>query len=350
MNEISQHTWPWDISAERKSWSRVLTACALSRFPSANQRLPRQLLKAHWPDDARAMTLMKAAQSPTDTTNSGLPAVAPTVTWRSLAPGAAAWKLFDHPSALRLDLSDLQTLSMANIAGLPPVPMFVDEADPAPVMQWTWSKTTLGPTKKILAVAVVTDELERATPESAAAIMGRVLSDASQKSIDTIAFDATAGSDIRPAGLLNGVAAISPSTATDHIIAMAEDISNLVGKIGEKGIDPSDTVFIASPAEAMMLTLLAGAKFNNDVLMSLGIPPKIVIAVSPTGIASGYQGPPQIETSKETSLHMNTVPGEPTQPPSTSLFQTQRIAIKVRAQAAWCAAPGAVQYVQNVLW
>jgi hypothetical protein len=36
--------------------------------------------------------------------------------------------------------------------------------------------------------------------------------------------------------------------------------------------------------------------------------------------------------------------------PSTSLFQSYMMAIKVRANAAWCAAPGAVQFVQNVNW
>jgi hypothetical protein len=36
--------------------------------------------------------------------------------------------------------------------------------------------------------------------------------------------------------------------------------------------------------------------------------------------------------------------------PSTSLFQSHLLAIRVRAEAAWAAAPGAVQVINGVDW
>jgi hypothetical protein len=257
---------PWDIDAERRAWSRVLAACALSEIKRGN---PRQILRAAWPDDDRAAILLKAAQSPTDT--SSLPGSSTVAMWRSLSPSSAAWRLFDHPAALRLDLTGQTTISLPNVASLPPAPLFVEEGAPAPVVMWAFSKTVLGPAKKILVISALTEELEYSSPENASAVIGRILSDATARSIDIVAFDTNAGDDVRPPGLLHGVAPITASAATDPFMAMAEDLSNLVGAIGGNGIDPTDTVFVAAPREAMMITLLAGAKFNNDVLMSLGL-------------------------------------------------------------------------------
>jgi hypothetical protein len=36
--------------------------------------------------------------------------------------------------------------------------------------------------------------------------------------------------------------------------------------------------------------------------------------------------------------------------PAKSLYQTDLIGIRVKANAAWCAAPGAVAVVENVAW
>jgi hypothetical protein len=343
--EYSPPLFPFEMLAERKSWSRAIAALALSELQQRAN--PRQILKSHWPGDDRAAVLLKAAQSPTDTTNSGLPAAVSVATWRSLAPGSAAWRLFDHSSALRLDLSGFNTIEMPNIAALPPVPIWVGESDGAPVVQWTWGKTVLGPAKKILVIAALSDELERATPESAAQLMGRLLSDATQKSIDTAAFDAVAGDDVRPPGLCYGVAPITASAAANPGDAMIEDLAALAGQIGGNGIDTNDVVYIAGPREAQVIKLRAGPRFDNDVLSSLGIPADTVIAVAPSGICSGYQGPPTISTSKEAVLHRNT---DPTQPPESSLFQTNLIGIKVHARAAWAAAKGAVSMVGGITW
>jgi hypothetical protein len=85
---------------------------------------------------------------------------------------------------------------------------------------------------------------------------------------------------------------------------------------------------------------------------------KTVIAVAPAGIASAYQGPPTVETGKHGAWQLaDSNPAEivgsggaVAEPPVVSAFQSYLISIKVRAEAAWCAAPGAVQVVQNVNW
>jgi hypothetical protein len=79
---------------------------------------------------------------------------------------------------------------------------------------------------------------------------------------------------------------------------------------------------------------------------------KTVIAVAPAGIASGYQRPPQIKTGKESVVHFeDTNPTEIVSTPGTaavpskSAFQTGLIVIRVRADVAYSAAAGAVQFI-----
>jgi hypothetical protein len=334
---------------EQRSWSRALAAQALS---TCGHGKPETILRNSFPNDIRAAVILKAAVSPTST--SDFPPTDVVGAFRSMAPGSAAWKLFDHPSALKLNLKGIHQISIPHIANLPSGPVFVGEGQPGPVLQFSFVKNQLGPVRKILIFSAVSEELDSATPENASQVIGRVLADATNKSIDTIAFDSNPDNGIRPAGLLNGVT-VTPAATAGATIAetIGKDLSNLIGAIGAAGIDPTDTVFIAGPREASLIQ----SQTDNDALMSLGIPAKIVIAIAPAGIASGYQGPPDIQTSKEMTLHREgstplpivSSPGT-VAAPSTSLFQTYLLAVRVRCLAAWCAAPGSVAYVSSVNW
>ncbi len=338
------------IRAEGRAWSRAIAAQALS----SPQRSAEKILRANWPHDSRAATKLKSAVSPTSTTNSGLPPHDLVEAFRSLAPASAAWKLFAHDAALKLDLTGVHSINIPHVANFPPQPVFVGEGSAGPVAQWSLMKSAVGPARKILVISCVSEELEAASPQSVSGVIARVLADSSNKSIDATAFDANPDDGIRPAGLLFGVTP-TPAAAAGAFVAetIAADVSNLVGAIAANGIDPSDTVFIAGAREASLMQTLAGV----DAIMSLAVPPKTVIACAPAGIASGFEGGPEIDTSKEAVVHREGAsPGEivstpgVSASPSTSLFQSGLIAVRVRANAAWAAAPGAVQVVSGVNW
>jgi hypothetical protein len=335
---------------ETKSWSRALAAMALS---NAGHGRPETILRNNFPLDDRAARILKSATSPTST--SDWPPTDLVGTFRSLAPGSAAWKLFDHPSALRLDLSGIHTISIPHVASQPPAPVFVGEGSPGPVLTWTFLKNTLGPARKMLMFAGISEELETAVPGNASAVIGRVLADSTNRSVDAIAFDNNPGDTTRPPGLLNGVTPITAASATSKWENQQDDLANLIGAIGNSGIDPTDAVFVASPREATLIKM-RGGDLDNDVLISLALPAGTVICVATAGLASGYQGPPEITIGKEATFHRETNPlpivgtGGAIAAPSTSFFQGSLLAVKVRAEAAWCAAPGAVQFVQSVNW
>jgi hypothetical protein len=270
-----------------------------------------------------------------------------------MAPGSALLKLLDY--GYKLELTGVNTIKVPQLASQPPYPPFVAEGLPAPVVKLLFNQTTLGPSRKILIISAVTEELEAATPETATAVIGRVLADRSNAAIDYIGFDTNADNGTRPAGLLHGATPVTASTMTDPYSALADDLGNLAGAIGAAGIDPSDVVYVAGPREATIIKMRGGYALN--VLMTLGLPAKSVVAVAPVALFSGFQDAPTIETSKEVELHFDdSVPKEivdaagTVAAPTSSTFQSGRIAIRVRGRCAWAVAPGGAQIVNGISW
>jgi hypothetical protein len=333
---------------ESRAWHRAVAASALATLRHSD---PANELKAAWPNDDRATLILRAAQSPTGTGD--IPAFDQTGLFQSLASSSAALQLFER--GLQLDLAGITSLRIPNFAALPPAPIFVGEGKPAPNVHWTFDATVLGPARKVLILAAVTGELEAATPESASALVGRILADSSNKSIDAVAFGTAAADEDQPAGLLHGVTPIAASAASPD--AMAEDVGALIGAIGVSGIDPSGAVFVCSPREATIIKIKVGPKFDHPVLSTLGLPEKTVACFASAAVASGYQDAPQIETSKTATVHFED--GSPADiagldgaiaVPTKSAFQTHLISIRVRARAAWAVTPGGAQVVNNVNW
>jgi hypothetical protein len=158
--------------AERRAWARAITCRALAN----NERgSAAQIMRRNWPHDGRAELILKSPVSPASTTNTGLPGHDVVDAFRSLAPGSAAFQLFDHPSALKLDLRGVRSISIPHVASFPPAPVFVGEGSPGPVVQWSLMKSAVGPVRKILIIAAVSEELENASPQSVSAVIGRVL-------------------------------------------------------------------------------------------------------------------------------------------------------------------------------
>jgi hypothetical protein len=239
------------------------------------------------------------------------------------------------------------------------LPVFVGEGQLSPAFMWNFSKTTLGPVRKILALAGCTGELENASPDVASQIIGRVSSDRVSVSMDKVVLGVQSDDGTTPQGLLNGVASLPPAASTDQLSNMVTDIGNMVHAIGLAGISPADVVFIAGPREAIQLQSRLIGSGAVTVLTTLALPIKTVVCVAPAALASGYQGPPTVETTKEsTYVEADTSPpaiGTPGSPntigaPTRSLFQTHGIGIRVRAKAAFVAASGGVQWIQNVAW
>jgi len=90
--------------------------------------------------------------------------------------------------------------------------------------------------------------------------------------------------------------------------------------------------------------------------MTLGLPAKSVAAFAPAGVVSGFQdNAPTIETAKEAAYHFSDTPADisasgSVAAPVKSMWQTDIISIRVRANCAWAVATGAAQVITAVNW
>jgi hypothetical protein len=335
-----------NIDLERRSWHRAIAAKVLATNRWGD---PAKIAKAAWPSDERALMIAKGAVTPT--TSAMLWSYNPVVAYRSLAPSSAALALFQY--GMMLDLTGATTIRIpAIVPGV--LPVFVGEGMPGPVVKRSLSSTILGPVRKILLFATATGELENCTPETASAVIGRILADAAERSIDATAFGTTTDDGVTPTGLLHGVTPTAAATAGPD--AMAEDLGALTGAIGAAGIDPNGAVFVCGPREATIIKTKASLRLDNLILTTLGLPAKSVACFAPAGIVSGYQDDPTIEIRPEGVLHYeDTTPADigtagGVAAPTKSAFQTNLLAIKVRGNCAWVAANGAAQVITAVNW
>jgi hypothetical protein len=214
----------------RRSLVRALTAQALAGLRGQLDTLG--ILQRAWRSDRVAEWYVRAATSPIGTAN--FPATEGVASLVLLAPSSAALRLFD--AQLKLTLGANATVRIPSVS-VPPVAPFVSELSPGPMLQATLAATSLGPTRKLLLLSAISEELEHASPETASVVIGHILAASAAKSIDATAFDSNAGDDVRPPGLLHNIVPIA-ATAGGGAAAMAADISNLAQAMAVANTDP----------------------------------------------------------------------------------------------------------------
>ena len=339
------------VREDRRSAARALTALALSTIRSDGDAA--RVLHSLWPDDRGADFVLRAATSPAGT--AGFPTFTPTTALARLAPTSVALQLFEL--GLSIDLTGATSVTVPYIA-TPPAATFIAEGLPAPVVTMGLSGVTVGPVRKILVQAGLTEEIEQATPEAASTVVEYVLGSAIAKAVDAAAFNDVPGDDVQPPGLLCNVTPIvaAPGGGANPLETMAADIGNLAAAITAAGIDASNMVIAAAMTQATRLRLLAGPAFTNSIFGCAALPAGTVVAVAPAGLAVGYSGVPQVSTSKAAAVHFESATPQPigsagvVADPTRSAFQTGVIVLRMRAYCAWAVVPGAVQSVENVTW
>jgi hypothetical protein len=338
--------------ADRQSFVRAVTAQALGEV---RQCAPASILRTAWPNDSTAPLILRAATSPTTTADYRTATVVnPLVT---LAPASAAAQLFAE--CFQVDLAGVTSVRLPYVTTTPQ-PGFIAEGAPAPAAQLSLSNVDIGPTRKLLILAGLSGELDNATPGTASAAIGKALSDACTKAVDAAAFDTAAESTTRPAGLLNGVASLTAAVAGgSDLETLAADLASLVNAIAAANINPEGLVLVASWKQALKLRLLAGSRFDTVIIGTSALADRTVVGVAPGGVGFGYNGTPEVTTSREATIHyesatplaIGTAGTPPTiAAPTRSAFQTDTLILKVRARCAWAKIPGSVQVVTNTNW
>jgi Phage capsid family len=360
MSAIRRALVPEDLvyqngNAARKNFHRTCAALALGTL---NKEPADAIVKRSWPDDPRCAVLTRAASTPTAT--GGPLSQVKVGDLLLVAPGSAAARLFQR--CLQLDFSGGIYEFRIPFVGAHPQPLFVPEGGAAPVVQANFGSATVGPVKKLMFIATLSRELERANPESAAAIIGRMLSEAAAKSLDAHVFDNQPADATRPAGLLNGVAALTAqASGGTSIDTIAADVATFAGAFSAANINSENMVLIAHPVQSWKLRMVLGYQLDFPILSSIALTPGSVVAVVPEAVASGFEGAPEIEsgeyystgaahfedTSPAEIVNSSGVPASPTY----STFQKDLFAVRVKIRCAWAVVqPGATQFMSGVNW
>ena len=340
--------------AEATISTLVRTLIATARHQLDRTVAPAEVARRSWGDEAPQVEyLLRAASSPaqiTAPTWAGELAHVVTIFLPSLAPLSAGVQLlarglqlsFDGAAAIKLPLISQGQAS------------FVGELKPIPVVQFQTSAGAELTPFKLATITTLTREVMDSS--NAEAIIRQTLSESVANGLDQAMFSVGPGSSDHPPGLLYGVGASTVSTNTDKTTAMIDDLTAIIHAVTRTaGAGP--IVLIAAPEQAASIALRYIKALDYLVLPTAALSAGTVIAVATNALVSAFAGTPQIEANREAEIVMNDQPGEVvtvgglTGAPIASLFQSDRVALKISMLTNWCLrAPGAVAWVSGVSW
>jgi hypothetical protein len=316
---------------------RAITARARAALTGKS---PGAIAEVLWPND-RVTTewLMRSASVPAMTTVAGWAAeLAHLVVMdalEALGPASAGARVLRGSTVLVFDgagiISAPGFVASAANAG------FVAEGAPIPVRQLSDSAVQMGP-HKMAAIAVLTEEMVLSS--NAETLIGDALIRSAAAALDVVLFDANPGTAVRPAGLRNGVAALTASNNADAWSAYFEDASALINSVSAVG-GAGPFILIANPGRAVEMRLRAmGDQGNPYSIYASNEIGNDLMAIAPQAIVAAIAPEPEIEISGATSLHMNDAPlaivnGGTPAAPAKSMFQTASVALKMRWPVTW---------------
>lgn len=259
--------------------------------------------------------------------------------------------------AVQLTFDGAQSVFVPGQSASTTAAVFVKRGDAIPVTGFDLSTgTTLEAGKEIKTISVFAEEMLLGS-NADTLVQAKMTADIAA-AIERLFYDATAGTDTRPAGSRAGVAKINATAATGGAaVALAGDLAALGGAVAVCG---PVIVYAAGPVTALRARLLAPL-CPYPILSSRGIDENILIAMAPSALAVATDGgEARLEISKETTLHMDTVAtglsGNATATPIAaafpirSLFQTRAVAIKIALSLAWGWRGAGVSWTDTINW
>lgn len=245
---------------------------------------------------------------------------------------------------------------------------FVAEGAPIPVRRMGLTSVTLTP-NKLGVISVFSREIARYSNPQIEGLLRQEIQADTAITIDTLLLDAVAGSATRPAGLTNGVTALTASTAGGYQ-AILEDIATLAAPFDTANAGRS-LVLLLNPKEARLLKMTPGpnasgfgwaAQFLEEftIIRSTTIPAGHVYLIDAADFATAAGDAPEFDVTEQTVLHMEDstpahlgVAGTPNvaAAPAQSMFQTAQLALRMIMDMTWAMRrQDMVQHIAAVDW
>lgn len=347
----SQHTW---------------RAAAASLRAFVDKTTTEKAMKAMYPDDEISPIIMRAASTQAVTTDPSwagpLARLSVSQAIEDIVSLSAIGKLMTI-GALNLDMGRFASMVVpGRSATIADAGQWVAEGAPAPARQLH----LIGPTlthKKLEVIVTMTREMVDAS--NIEDVVRVLTSEAASVALDAAVFGANAATAAQPAGILNGLTALTPAAAPlTGFEACGVDLGTLVNDISQRN-GGARAAFVASPAEATAIRFWAGGQFGttpaNDVLpvaAAAALPKGTVVCVEPESFACSIAAP-EFSVADVAAIHQeDTTPaniGTPGTPPVVaapvkSMFQIDAIALKMTVWANWCMRAPHVSFMNAVTW
>lgn len=244
---------------------------------------------------------------------------------------------------------------------------FVAEGSPIRVGRITTAATTMTPRKLGVIVPFSRELAKRSTPAIEGLVRQAILEDTAVV-LDTALIDATASSTARPAGLLNGVSAVSTGYGGGDYQAVLADFKALLAPFFAANAADNITV-IMNPSQGLSLSMMPGpdgviGSFMGAIrdrvtfVESTTVPAGRLIAIRNSDFATAMGDAPEFDISEQATVHMeDAAPAEivnasgTVADPVRSFFQTATIGVRMLMDVSWkMRRSGMVQWIDGTSW
>ena len=342
---------PADLASPADVVIRATAAryCAFARglLPEAAVDFSRRA----WPRDAATELVLstRGAVTPTTTAASAIAATSVGGFLASLRTSASG-KLIN--AGTRIPISNVSSITLPGIATYPTVP-FVEEGAPAPVGQAIFNAATLGPLFRMSIILSASEELNQVAVVAIESLFADLLRESADRALDAALFADTAASSARPAGLLDGLVTLVP-TSGGGVAALAGDVQKLVDELVAAGAGDAPMLFMSPGRVAKAKVLVPGV--DIPIVASPTIAGTRIIAVDAGAFVFGFSNEVDIRVGREAVLHMESenpqaigVSGSTTLP-IRSMWQTNSIAMMLNLRCSWALRAPAVSFIDSPTW
>lgn len=331
-----------------------------------------RVLEERYGDHEATNVVVRAAVSGATTTQTGWAAELVETAMGAFMESLRPVSIYPRLAALGTSLSfgpGRGAIKLPSRAATPSISgSFVAEGAPIPVRRLGLSSINLTP-HKMGVISVFSREIARLSNPAIEGLLRQEIQADTALTLDTLLLDANAGSATRPAGLTNGVTAVTASTAGGYQ-AILEDIQSLAGPFDTANAG-RNLVLIMNPAQRRLLSMTPGPnaagfgwaeQFLNEftIITSTTVPAGHVYMIDAADFATAAGDAPEFDVSEQTVLHMeDTSPahigtaGTPNAvaAPVQSMFQTAQIALRMIMDITWAMRRGGmVQHIAAVDW
>lgn len=366
---------PYAIPAKKFQPRDLLVRGAVVQFLAhIHKQSPEAVLRAVYPHDEAVGMLVRAAVNPAMTT---------VPTWAQELVTQAIGDYLDtlprdsiYPALSRMgqrftfgrngSIKIPARAATPNVSGA-----WVGEGEPIPVRRMGFTSVTLTP-KKLGVISTFTRELAMHSTPAIEGVIREAMAEDTAVTIDATLIDANPATNIRPAGLLNGVAAL-PATAGGGTPAMVADLKGLIGAITTSRGGRNVAVLI-NPAQGLAINFAQngndeflfastdelGRRVGVTFISSPTVPPGTVIAVDAADFASAAGDNPEYDVSDQATIHEEDTAPLPlvsggatpaTASPVRSLWQTASIGVRMLLDMNWAMRrTGMVAWTESVTW